>query len=132
MLKSNLIACGLSAAFVASVGCGSPEVMSNGGGSNNGNNPGGGGSGYTLPPPGMGDPNNPGGPSTGGMTPTDQNNCGVKMIDLEKRPGDLLLVLDRSTSMLQDAAGRGPGGGRGGPHPLGAGKGGEGVAPPHP
>jgi hypothetical protein len=118
MLKSSLIALGLSGAFTVMVGCGSPEVMTNGG-SSSGSHPGAGGSGYTLPPPGSGDPNNPGGPPTSGMMPTDQNNCGLKMIDLQKRPADLLLVLDRSTSMLQDAAGRGPGGGRGGTTPQG-------------
>jgi len=117
MLKSSLIALGLSAAFVTSAACSSPEVMSNGGSNNNGT-PGGGGSGYMLPDPGTGGPSNPNGPPTGGMTPTDQNNCGVQMIDLKKRPADLLLVLDRSTSMLQDAAGNGPSGGNGPSTPL--------------
>jgi hypothetical protein len=123
MLKSSLIALGMSGAFVALAGCGSPEVTTNGNGGPSGSGiPGVGGSGYTVPPTGT-DPNHPGGTTgPGGMTPTDQNNCGIKMIDLQKRPADLLLVLDRSTSMLQDASGQGPGGGRGGmmpPTPMG-------------
>ena len=35
--------------------------------------------------------------------PSTDTNCGIKRINLEKRPADLLLVLDRSGSMLETA-----------------------------
>ena len=92
------------ATFVA-LGCGNPQVHS--GGNGNGPPPGGnaggssggsssGGGGFTLPDP----------PAGGGMTPTGPTmpsgdmNCGVKRHNLEKRPAELLLVLDRSGSMV--------------------------------
>ena len=112
MTKSSSVSFVLSAALVAMVGCSSPEVSTMGG-SSNGSKPGSGGSGYVLPPPGTGDPSKPA-DTTGGTTPSTDMNCGLRMIDLQKRPADLLLVLDRSTSMLQDATGKGPGGGGGG------------------
>src|SRR5689334_19005855 len=98
------------AAFVLLAGCGQPNVSTQGTG--NGTKPGDQGPGYTLPPatgsPGGGGGTNPG----GGTTPTTDMNCGIQMFDLHSGPADLLLVLDRSGSMLQDVNGIGAGGGR--------------------
>jgi hypothetical protein len=97
------------------IGCGSsPSVSSNGPGSNT---PGLGGSGngsagsngnIGLPDPGQTPAASSSG-GTSGTTPSTDNNCGVKKIDLQKQPADLLLVLDRSRSMIQDVNGRGGG-----------------------
>ena len=99
-------AASLSAAL-ALCGCGSPAVKSNssGGGSPGGYSP--------SSVPGPGGAGSSGGPSisipaAGSMpapgaapnTPTENMNCGLKRYDLERRPGDLLLILDRSGSML--------------------------------
>src|SRR5437868_14187798 len=96
-------------AFVLLAGCGQPNVTTQGNG--NGTKPGDQGPGYTLPPAtgsGGGSSGTPG----GGTTPTTDMNCGIKMFDLHAGPADLLLVLDRSGSMLQDVNGNGSGGGR--------------------
>jgi hypothetical protein len=103
-LDARLI-CG--ATFVALVGCGDPQVSGGngngtttpGGNGNTGGSSGGsssGGGGFTLPDPPAGGGMAPGGPTM----PSNEMNCGVKRHTLEKRPADLLLVLDRSGSMV--------------------------------
>jgi hypothetical protein len=97
----NAIYGSLMAAAVGTLSCGSPSVETNGkgGGSSGQSTPGGAGSSGTggpmvvLPEPGNTTPP----PSN---MPTEMMNCGLKKHDLERRPADLLLVLDRSGSMV--------------------------------
>lgn len=113
-LSSGLI---LGALFVSACGT-EPAVSPVGGG---GPGKGGGGAGGTSG--GGQQPMAPGGGATGGAAgpgvtpgapPSMGMNCGVKKVDLQARPADLLLVLDRSRSMLQSATSTGNGGGGGG------------------
>lgn len=111
----------LGATLAGVIGCAGPTVSTN---SNSGSSAGdtgsssgsGGASGVgeiSLPTPSA---NGSGGSSaaasggTSGSEPSAANNCGVKKIALMKQPADLLLVLDRSRSMLQDVNGGGGGG----------------------
>jgi hypothetical protein len=95
------------------ISCGAaPSVSSTGGGSNNTPGLGGSGNGSAGSNGNIGLPDStpPAASGTGGTSgtaPSANNNCGVKKIDLQKQPADLLLVLDRSRSMIQDVNGRG-------------------------
>jgi hypothetical protein len=92
-------------AMLTSAGCGDPSLMANGNtGGNAGNGSGGSGGGFSLPEGGVG--TGDGGPGAGGSGPSQDANCGIKRIPLEKRPADLLLVLDRSGSMVEQVAGK--------------------------
>ncbi len=90
-------------AVLLAAGCGAAQVTSTGpggGGTPGGPSPGGGPSPpvFTLPDAGpMSAP--PAAPV--GPPPSDQMNCGLNRIELQARPGQLLLVLDRSGSMAQ-------------------------------
>jgi hypothetical protein len=86
-------------------GCGASQSD----GSGNGNGDGGANSGPGFEVPGAGDagllpPPGGGGASgsAGGPTGTDQKNCGLVTVPLERLPAELLLVLDRSTSMITE------------------------------
>jgi len=83
-----------------------PGISAGGGGKGSGGGAGGnaagGGAGGGTGVPGGG----AGGGSMPGTPPSTGNNCGVKRIDLQSGPSDLLLVLDRSRSMLEDVMGR--------------------------
>jgi hypothetical protein len=92
---------------------GAPSVSSSGG---NSNTPGLGGSGngsagsngnIGLPDPSQTPPSSSASGGTSGTAPSANNNCGVTKVNLQKQPADLLLVLDRSRSMIQDVNGRG-------------------------
>jgi hypothetical protein len=89
-------------AVVLVVGCGDPGVNGNGDGNGNA---GGSGGGFSLPEAGAGSGGN-GGSGGGGQTPSQDANCGLKRIDLQKRPADLLLILDRSGSMIDEVGGK--------------------------
>src|SRR4051812_14016846 len=60
-----------------------------------------------MPPPGddagfvFTPPDGPQPDAPGTMAPSTMANCGIKKIDLERHPADLLLVMDRSGSMAQ-------------------------------
>jgi hypothetical protein len=71
-------------------GNGSGGTTGNGAGNNSGN----GGPVITAPPPSS-QPSTP--PAT---TPTENMNCGLSKYDLQRKPADILIVLDRSGSML--------------------------------
>ncbi|HEY0709617.1 MAG TPA: vWA domain-containing protein [Polyangia bacterium] len=83
--------------------CEAPPVMTGNGtagsGSGNGNTTGGssstGGPMIALPPTGNGSS------SANPNTPTESMNCGLRSINLERRPADIMVVLDRSGSMLE-------------------------------
>jgi Mg-chelatase subunit ChlD len=66
----------------------------NGTGSGSGSSPGGGSPMIALPPAGSGMAVMP-------NTPTEDMNCGLRAINLERRPADIMVVLDRSGSMLE-------------------------------
>lgn len=111
----------LRTALVGLVGCGTPAVNSGGSGGGNGNGNGNGGGngsssgagGIAIGPVGTTPPGGQGGAQEPSNQPSMENNCGVKKIDLQKQPADLLLVLDRSRSMIQGPGGnnnRGDGG----------------------
>jgi von Willebrand factor type A domain len=99
----------VSTAFVGLLGC-TPQVQPTGGpgasGPGGSSNPNGG---IELPETNGMTGMNGSAPPAAGSEPSANNNCGVKKINLERQPADLLLVLDRSRSMNQS-----PTGGRGG------------------
>ena len=100
----------LGSALFGLVSCSGPSVSNNstpGTGASGNPTAGGSGNGIGLPAPGETPPAASGTGGTTGSTPSANNNCGVKRIDLQKQPADLLLVLDRSRSMIQDVNGRG-------------------------
>lgn len=95
----------LGLAMVGALGCGADDGgvaggQSKGGGQAGGNSSGAGGVGFEVPGSGFGD----GGvlqPAPGtGQDP--ERVCGLETISLERVPAELLLVLDRSTSMVTD------------------------------
>jgi hypothetical protein len=105
--SSVLVSAASVMALLGAFACGSPAVKPGNGGSSAGN---GSGSGNTGNGSGSGAGNGPSisipSPSTApppappANMPTEDKNCGLKKYDLERRPGDLLLILDRSGSML--------------------------------
>ena len=107
MKPTNLL--GVSLGLVFTVACSGPSVSSdgeNGGGPNGsagrsgtGTSGSGSGAGGLAIPQGAGTPT---GGAAGSGGPTEQMNCGLTKVALESRPADLLLVLDRSGSMVQE------------------------------
>jgi hypothetical protein len=99
-----------SLSVLGALGCTSPAVKSGSGGAgSNGNggpgsgNPGSAGSGAGGPSlgPSISIPDASAMPPPSSIMPTEAMNCGVNKYDLQRRPGDLLLILDRSGSMLE-------------------------------
>ncbi len=97
-------AVGRAVVLLAALGCGHPslEIDYDGEGG--------------APPPGAGpgifEPDGPPGSSDGGIDargPTESMNCGNKKVELQRRPADVVLVLDRSGSMLQNLRDTGSG-----------------------
>ncbi|HEY0715021.1 MAG TPA: vWA domain-containing protein [Polyangia bacterium] len=90
-----LFACDAPPIMTGSGGTGSGGGSGSGSGSGNGT--GGGSSGgpmIALPPAGSGQMSMP-------NAPTENMNCGLRSINLERRPADVRVVLDRSGSMLE-------------------------------
>jgi hypothetical protein len=114
---SVLVSAAGAMALLGAFACGSPAVKPGNGGNSNSNS-GNGSAGNTGSGSGSGAGNGPSisipSPSTAPPAPppvnmpTETKNCGLQKHDLQRRPGDLLLILDRSGSMLDSVMMGGP------------------------